>query len=260
MSAHIQKMTRYFRQSLVDADKSCPEDKVILPFCSGSAPFNLKSDFLTFAHAVWLQGCIPVELAEQIFLARQPKNLPPIQQLDVVFFPRVDLLVHNKGHCEKDKRRVLLPLFIFCILCRDGSLKPGNTAPWVPRVWVAPTQSNTKPFTDMGRLDDFFTQNSYETVGNWQQLTKYCSNLLAQAASHAGQPVEDTQPAQLHEIAISSEYSMSPFCLLGFKTPVMGAKHNVLKVLDCLLNRESYPLLYRAIAVETMWYPTPTNH
>jgi hypothetical protein len=164
-----------------------------------------------------------------------------------VIFPRVDHLNYQGGAQDKRKRSVLLPLVVFANLRRDGALQPTNKAPWIPRIWIGPTQSATQPFTEMTLLDEFLTQHPFEGIETWSQLTTYCSRLLCHATGvHYREQSEQRSGTQLIELAISPEYKLSHQCLLQLNTPVVGTKINLLKTLDFLLDNNCYPKLYQA--------------
>lgn len=246
MTEYFNKISRYFRQSLIDADRLCPEDKDILPVLGKEKEQNPKANFLAVDAHHWQQGQIDANLAQQILNARQPKNERPLQQLEIVIFPRVDLLNYHGGDINKRKRRVMLPLVVFVNLQRDGRLLPTSKAPWIPRIWVGPTQSASLPFTEMALIDSFFTQNPFEGIESWQQLLAYCTRFLCHAAGESDRKATEQHPAiMLDEVALSPDYSVSEHSLLQFDTPVVGAKANLLKVLDFLIEKDSFPKLYQ---------------
>lgn len=246
MTEYCNKISRYFRQSLIDADRLCPEDKDILPVLGKDKEQDPKADYLAVDVHHWLQGQIDANLAEQIINAHQPKKEPPLQQLEIVIFPRVDLLNYNGGSIDKRKRRVMLPLVVFVNLQRDGRLLPTSKAPWIPRIWVGPTQSASQPFTEMALIDSFFTKNPFEGIESWPQLLAYCTKLLCHAAGMSYRDATEQRPAtMLGEAVLLPDYSLSEHCLLQFDTPVVGAKANLLKVLDFLIEKGSFPKLYQ---------------
>lgn len=247
MNKYFGQVSRYFRQSLIDADRLCPEDKDIIPVLGPDKLQNPKGDYLALPNDHWEQGAIDPKLAEQIIEAHEPKNKPPLQQLEIVICPRVDHLIYTGGENDKRKRRVMLPLVVFANLQRDGRLLPTNKAPWVPRIWIGPTQSATQPFTEMAMLDAFFTQHPFEGIESWSQLMTYCTRLLCHTTGTAYHEASGQQLAtQLSEVVISSEYEQSKQCLLQLDTPVVGAKVNLLKTLDFLIEKTKFPKLYQA--------------
>lgn len=246
MTLYFNQISRYFRQSLIDADRLCPEDKDILPVLGPEKNQEPKADYIALSTTLWQQGRIDPNLAEKIIEARQPKNKPLLQQLEIVIFPRIDHLNYQGGERDRRKRCVLMPLVVFVNLQRDGSLQPTNKAPWIPRIWIGPSQGTTQPFTEMGLLDTFFTQHPFEGIENWSQLTTYCTKLLCQAIGETYREASDQLPAtQLSELAISPEYDLSTQCLLQLNTPIVGAKAKILKVLDFLVEEGRFPKLYQ---------------
>jgi len=248
MNQYFNQISHYFRQSLIDADRLCPEDKDILPVLGTDKKQKPNNDYLALSNVTWLQGGIDSNLAEQIIQARQPKNQPPLQQLEIVLFPRVDQIQSNGGVKDKRKRQILLPLVVFVNLQRDGSLHPSNKAPWIPRIWIGPNESATQPFTEMALLDTFLTQHPFEGIETWAQLTAYCTRLLCHATGEPYCEESEQCPAtQLAELVIfRDEYKLSSQCLLQLNPPVVGAKANLLKVLDFLLETKRFPKLYQA--------------
>lgn len=246
MSQYFSQISRYFRQSLIDTDRLCPKDKDILPVLGPDKKKNPKGNYLAITNTIWQQGRIASNLAEQIIQAQQPNNKPPLQQLEILLFPRVDLLKYQGGAKDKRKRDVLLPLVVFINLQRNGTLLPSNKAPWIPRIWVNPTQDATKPFTEITLLDAFLTLHPFEGIETWTQLTAYCTRLLCHATTQRYKEQNAQKPAtQLAEIAVSSEYDVSDQCLLQLCTPVVGAKKSLHCVLDFLLDEKQFPKLYQ---------------
>jgi len=246
MTKYFHQISRYFRQSLIDADRFCPEDKDILPVLGPDKNPAFQADYMALSTAVWQQGRIDPNLAAEIIEARQPKDKPPLQQLEIVIFPRIDQLNYQTGGRVQSKRQVLLPLVVFVSLQRDGSLQPTKKAPWIPRIWIGPSQGATQPFTEMGLLDAFFTQHPYEGIENWSQLTAYCTRFLCNAIGEIYLEASDeVTPTQLCELVISPEDVLSDQCLLQLNTPVVDAKGGMLKVLDFMLSKGRFPKLYQ---------------
>ncbi len=247
MSQYHTQISRYFRQSLIDADRLCPADKDILPFLGPDKLRNPAENYLALHHSVWQQGCIDPNLAEQILRARQPKNKPPLQQWEIVIFPRVDHLSYQGGALDKRKRTVLLPLVVFANLQRDGTLLPTNKIPWIPRIWIGPTQGATQPFTEMALLDEFLTLHPFEGINSWTQLTAYCTRMLCHATgTFYREHTEQEIAIELSELTITEDYDQSEECLLQLKSPIVGTTVNMLKVLDFLIEQNAYPRLYRS--------------
>lgn len=241
-----KQISSYFRQSLIDSDRLCPEDKDILSVLGPDKKQDSEANYVAVSSVIWHQGRIDSNLAEEIIEARQPKNKPPLQQLEIVIFPRVDFLKCQGGDRDQRKRKVMLPLVVFVNLQRDGSLLPTSKAPWIPRIWVGPSQSATQPFTEMGLLDDFFTHYPFEGIEKWSQLNAYCTRLLCSAIGDSYHEASELGTStQLNELAISHDYEMSDECLLQLAPPVVGAKTSMLKVLDFLIEKGLFPKLYK---------------
>jgi hypothetical protein len=107
-----KKITQYFKQSLVDADRLYPEDKVLLPVLGEEKSQKPDSAYIALENTIWGSGCIPQELAKQILAAKQLKGKPAIKEIEVVFFPRIDRLTVRHGHASTHKRKVFLPLVV----------------------------------------------------------------------------------------------------------------------------------------------------
>jgi hypothetical protein len=244
---YTKKITQYFKQSLVDADRLCPEDKALLPVLGIEKSQQSDSKFIALENNIWESGSISRELAKQIIAAKQPKGKPVITEIEAVLFPRVDLLTVRQGQTSTLKRQVLLPLVVFVQLQEDGQLKPGNKSPWIPRVWLAPNQSATEPFGEMRAVDEFFTQNPFDGIETCQQLTVYCLDLLI-AATGFEKALTANEPNQseisLFEIPIHQDYTLSDQCLLQTEPPISGTSANILKVYDYLLEQDVTPKLY----------------
>jgi hypothetical protein len=63
MTQYHSQISRYFRQSLIDADRLCPEDKDILPILGADKKQDPKGDYLALDLEIWLQGRIDSNLA-----------------------------------------------------------------------------------------------------------------------------------------------------------------------------------------------------
>lgn len=57
---------------------------------------------------------------------------------------------------------------------------------------------------------------------------------------------EQRSATQLAELGVSPKYNLSPQCLLQLNMPVVGAKANLLKVLDFLWEKKHFSKLYKA--------------
>lgn len=117
---YLQNLTRYFRQSLIDADRACPDDKELLPLLGSDKEAKRHAPYMALVHQAWLSGQIPSEQAEAILAQRQSQSKKPLAEVELVMFPRVDLLRYQGGARDSRKRQVLLPLGVFVRLDCNG--------------------------------------------------------------------------------------------------------------------------------------------
>jgi AAA domain len=250
---NIKNITKYFKQSLIDAERLCPEDKELLSVLGLEKSQSPAADYIAVDHQAWLSGRIDVTLAKQIIDSKQPKGKPPLQEVELVLFPRVDLFRYQGGWGTNLKREVLLPLGVFLRLQTDGQLRPTRKAPWIPREWLAPNQSATEPFGELTLVDNFLTQQPFEGIETWSQLVAYCTALLCAATGTPYIPA-DTEAGHpgtsLFEFEVQPEYELNQQCLLQTEATVVGAKNKILKVLDTLLNTQTMPPLYQRFCAE----------
>ncbi|WP_445402197.1 AAA domain-containing protein [Zobellella sp. An-6] len=249
----LHKITGYFRQSLIDAERLSPDDRNLLPALGIEKVEDPSSDYLALDHQVWLTGRISPALARQILDAKQPAGQPPLEAAEVVLFPRVDLQSSRYGEINNLKRRVLLPVGVFVRVLADGTLFPSNKRPWIPREWLAPNQSATDPIGDYVNLDTFLTRNPYEGIVEWGQLVAYCCHMLATVVGHPlssndGGGAPGVLP--LHALPIHPDFEISGQSLLQLEPNVVGAKANILKVLNNLRDSGQYPPLYQRFCAE----------
>lgn len=249
----LHNLTGYFRQSLIDAERLSPDDRNLLPALGLEKVEDPSSDYLAIDSQVWLSGRISPVLAKQILDAKQPIGQPPQDMTELVLFPRVDLQTSLFGETNNLKRRVLLPVGVFVRVASNGTLTPSNKRPWIPREWLAPNQSATDPIGDYVDLDAFLTLNPYEGIVGWQQLVAYCCHMLAAVvgyplSSNAENSMQAALP--LHAMPIHPDFEMSGQSLLQLEPNVVGAKANILKVLNNLRDSTEYPPLYQRFCAE----------
>lgn len=58
MNSYFTQVSRYFRQSLIDADRLCPEDKDILPVLGTDKDQNGSANYLALDNLIWDEGRI----------------------------------------------------------------------------------------------------------------------------------------------------------------------------------------------------------
>jgi hypothetical protein len=142
---YVQNLTRYFRQSLIDADRACPDDKELLTVLGSDKEAKRHTPYMALAHQGWMSGQMPSEQAGAILAQWQRQSNKPLEEVELVMFPRVDLLRSQGGARDNRKRRVLLPLGVFVRLDRHGQLRPAGKAPWIPREWLGLTRARRSP-------------------------------------------------------------------------------------------------------------------
>lgn len=239
-----QKLTNYFRQSLIDGERLCPADKDLLPVLGVGKPTKASSAYVAQPCTVWSEGRISSDLAQKIFEKQQKPKSPRLLELEIILLPRADLYISQGGWSTSLNRKILTPLCVFVRLQRDGSLLPGGTAPWIPREWLSPNASATQPFAEFSNVDNFLTLNPYQGIKSWPDLTVYCESLLAAAVGFEISSEEPASNSTLYAIPLHSEYRVAEQCLLQIEPPLIGAKVKIIKVLEALLARKQFPPLY----------------
>jgi hypothetical protein len=244
---YLQNLTRYFRQSLIDTDRACPDDRELLPLFRSDKEAKRDTPYLALAHQAWLSGQIAAEQAEAILSQRQSRSKKPLAEVELVMFPRVDLLRSQGGAPDRRKRRVLLPLGVFVRLDRRGQLRPAAKAPWIPREWLGPNQGAAEPIADVVALDAFISTQPFEGIETWRELVGYCTRMLCSVTGAEYVAPDDHQPGtSLFELAMHADYELIDQSLLQVEDlPLVGAKETMLKVLDTLGDMQELPLLYR---------------
>jgi len=253
---HLNNMTRYFRQSLLDAERLCPRDQDLLPVLGIKGKENKyppATEYLPVEREAWLTGRLPEAVVRQLFDGRQaPQDHPRDDadaELDLVLFPRVDMLLSDGGQTSSQGRRVLLPLGVHVRVRRDGALSPGGKPPWIPRPWLSPNDGRGETLGEMHALDEFVTHHPYESVRSWSQLVSYGTRLLAAvvgAAEGAGGEGRETENHPcLYDLVLHDAYRPHPGALLQTAVHATGAGARLIKVLDALLNGQAVPPLYQ---------------
>ena len=191
---YLQNLTRYFRQSLIDADRACPDDRELLPLLRSDKEAKRDTPYLALAHHAWLSGQMASEQAEAILSQRQSRSKKPLVEVELVMFPRVDLLRSQGGARDRRKRQVLLPLGVFVRLDRRGQLRPAAKAPWIPREWLGPNQSAAEPIADVVTVDAFISTHPFEGIETWRELVGYCTRMLCSVTGAEYVAPDDHQP------------------------------------------------------------------
>ena len=250
----IKNLTKYFRQSLIDSERLSPTDKDLLPVLGKNKFQNPKANYIAIDNSIWLNGYMDQNLSSEIISNKQVTGKPELTEIELVLFPRVDLLLSRGGEKDRRKRQVLLPLVIFVRLNKDGELKPSNKSPWIPREWLGPTQSAVEPIGELAVLDDFFTQNPYEGIESWQQLVDYSTDMLCYVIGvHKNKIKKNNNQADvsLFDLEVHPEYQLNNQCIFQTEMMVIGAKAKMLKVLDRLIELKQMPKLYECFCSQS---------
>jgi len=242
-----QKITSYFKQSLIDGERLCPPDRDLLPAIGVGKRTKASNAYIAQPAHIWSQGRVPSDLAQKIINEQQKPKSPPLTEVELILLPRIDIYDYQRGWSTALKRKVLTPLCVFVRLQRDGDLLPGGSAPWIPREWLSPNASATQPFAEFSNVDEFLTLNPYEGIQSWGDLVSYCEGMLTAAVNYK-RSADSSTAALLFEVPLHEEYTVSEQCLFQVEPPVVGAKAKIIGVLETLLATGSYPSLYRRFA------------
>ena len=245
---YVQNLTRYFRQSLIDADRACPDDKELLTVLGSDKEAKRHTPYMALAHQAWMSGQMPSEQAGAILAQWQRQSNKPLEEVELVMFPRVDLLRSQGGARDNRKRRVLLPLGGFVRLDRHGQLRPAGKAPWIPREWLGPNQSAAEPIADVVTVDAFISTHPFEGTESWRELVGYCTRMLCSVTGTEYVAPDEQQPGtSLFELDLHADYALMEQSLLQVEDlPLVGAKETMLKVLETLAEMDELPPLYRS--------------
>ncbi|MBT6120891.1 AAA family ATPase [bacterium] len=235
-------LATYFRQSLLDSERASPNDSILLP------PLGLvkeskraKDGCFAVNSADIINGQIDPQLTDQIFKIKEKsvkdKNTAPLFHVDIVVYPRVDLLKIEGGRYPLSKRRVLLPLVIITTLNRNGQLLPTEKAPWIPREWLSPNESSNSPIGDLSNIDTYLIEHPFEKIVTWVALMKFAVGLLASAIDYAIDAKEIT-PDMLQTLSVNDEYSQSAHGLILINPPIIEAKRNIISVLESIIENK----------------------
>jgi hypothetical protein len=244
---YVQNLTRYFRQSLIDADRACPDDNELLTVLGSDKEATRHTSYVALTHQAWMSGQMPSEQAGAILAQWQRQSNKPLEEVELVMFPRVDLLRPQGGARDNRKRRVLLPLGVFVRLDRHGQLRPAGKAPWIPREWLGPNQSAAEPIAEVVTVDAFISTHPFEGTVTWRELVGYCTRMLCSVTGAEYVAPDEQQPGtSLFELDLHADYALIEQSLLQVEDlPIVGTKETMLKVLDSLGEMHELPPLYR---------------
>lgn len=239
---NLYSLTKYFRQSLIDSERLSPADRDILPFI-GTGKAKQESEYVVVSKQCWLSGQIESEIAKHIIEVKSKKAGKELFSVEVLLIPRVDVLVSVGGRSNQNKRQALIPLLVLAKLDINGTLTPSEKAPWIPREWLAPSQSSDTTISDIVTVDEYVTTNPFEGIDNWQGMIKYCDAMLMEALGFESDEETDKKPS-LFDIEINTQFRQSNEFLIQIEPPIKGAKEKILKSYDELIEKGKFPRLY----------------
>lgn len=191
----------------------------------------------------WLAGQIDSKIAQQIIDIKSKKVSKELFSVEVLLIPRVDILVSVGGRSNQNKRQVLIPMLILAKLDTEGVLTPSEKAPWIPREWLAPSQSSDITISDIVTVDEYVTINPFEGIDTWQGMVEYCDAMMIDVLGIEFNKEKNKKPS-LFEMEISDQFSQSDDFLIQIEIPIKGAKEKILKCYDELIEQDSFPKLY----------------
>ncbi len=241
---YTERITSYFKQSLIDGERLCPSDNDMLPVLGTGKPTKASNAYIAQDTSIWSHGKISSDLAQKTIAEQQKPKSPPLSEVELVLLPRVDLHDYKRGWRTELKRKVLTPLCVFVRLQQDGTLLPGSSAPWIPREWLSPNSSATPSFAEFSNVDEFLTLNPYEGIETWENLVEYCEDMLATAVNYT-KTEDNSSGTLLFDVPLCPEYRVSDQCLFQMEPPVVGAKAKILGALEAMLAEKTFPTLYR---------------
>lgn len=238
----VTSITRYFRQSLIDSERICPDDLSVLKTLkvdtvNGHAK-KAKGEMLNVGPACWGSGHFMEEEARRIFEVVQSVKGGPgrHESAEIVLFPRVDLLKSEGGKRSTFKRKVFIPMVVFAQVDRQGKLSPAAHQPWIPRIWLSPNEGQNTPIGDYTALDEYLTQTPFEAVDNWSELRAYAEGMIGAVTGMWFD--QDLHP----------DYVNSQQAVVLVDPPIVGAKERLIGIYDKIIDGGSPSTLYRAFA------------
>jgi hypothetical protein len=213
-----------------------------LPFI-GIGKTKQTDEYVVVSRQCWLAGQIDSKIAQHIIDVKSKKAGKELFSIEVLLIPRVDILVSVGGRSNQNKRQILIPILVLAKLDINGIFTPSDKTPWIPREWLAPSQSSDITISDIITVDQYVTTNPFEGIGTWQGMIKYCDAMLMDALGVELDEEADKKPI-LFDIEISDQFCQSDGCLIQIETPIKGAKEKILKSYDELIDQGNFPKLY----------------
>jgi hypothetical protein len=239
---NLHNLTKYFRQSLIDSERLSPADKDILPFI-GIGKTKQTGEYVAVLKQCWLTGQIDSKITQHIIDVKSKKADKKLFSVEVLLIPRIDILASIGGRSNQNKKQVLIPILTLAKLDINGTLTPSDKAPWIPREWLAPSQSSDISISDIITVDEYVTTNPFDGIDTWQGMIEYCDAMLMDALGVESDDEVGNKPS-LFNIEISDQFSQSADFLIQIETPIKGAKEKILKSYDELIENGNFPKLY----------------
>jgi len=229
---HAVAVTKYYLQSLIDADRIGPDDSDILSALRipGEKKAKETGEMLPVALHCWKRGKLDAQSAGVVSKYTRGSN-----SIDAVLFPKIGLLKQVNGRYPHH-HRVLIPLAVFVSVDANGHLTPSGAPPLIPRKWLDPAgsiDSGQTPIGSLDAVDEFCSKQPFEAVTNWGELYAYCEALL--------QHVSGTNDV----VKASREYTASSDALLLLEPPISGTTGRIQGVLNDILNGGNPSQLYQ---------------
>jgi Cdc6-like AAA superfamily ATPase len=240
MMQETATITRYFRQSLIDSERVCPDDTAVLNALeltpAPSQPKEPKGEMFPISPNCWKKGRLTESETARIFEGLERVHDKPSYNFDeeIVIFPRIDLLNYIGGKRNTFKREVFIPLVVFVSVDRDGKLKQTVKQPWIPRIWLSPNEGQNDPIGDYTVLDAYLTLTPFEAIDSWMLLREYAELMILAVT---GTPFH---------YPLHPEYTNSGQALALLEPPIVGAKEGIIRIYDKIINGDRPSTLYRS--------------
>jgi hypothetical protein len=249
--SHLVNISNYFRQSLLDSDRSCPPDDSVLPSLGLAKSKKKQSENRCFAvdSIDLVNGGVDQETTDKIFkikeddLNSKKEGVFELNQVEITVFPRVDLLQIKGSKPLVSKKRVLLPVVIVANIQRNGRLVATKKSPWIPREWLAPNESESGFLGELMAVDNFLTHNPFEGIEEWTLLIKFCIGLLS---SVKGVRIDESKigPDLLLRLSLHDDYERSSQSIILVDSPVIETKRKIIAILENICESKQANALY----------------
>lgn len=240
-SSYYSKLTDYFRRSVIDTERLAPDLDTLFQAVKPVKDVIVTKDMPFAVNAVvWEKGELTRKTTVEIFkLLRVDEK---INIVNIRLMPRVDLQNIANTQFLGQQSPILVPIVAEVLLARNGVLKPGALPPYVPREFLAPTDSEQIPFGNVDTLDRFLTLNPYN-VDTWEELQEYTAKLLSSLV--ADDVTGGSCDTPLGEIEISPDYVLKKeISLILLETSIRAGRH-IVNVYDAILKACALNALYQ---------------